>query len=155
MLSDPRFNDGSTLALLKHYGLQPRQVVLEITETAVFADGTQIEDLIRLNADHGFGIALDDFGAGNTALAWLQVLPIDTLKLDRRFSSTIDTTASRAIVASIVQHAAALGIASLAEGIQTHDQLTSLTDLGCDYTQGFLLGRPQAAEDLTARLTPA
>ncbi len=105
--------------------------------------------------DRGFGVALDDFGAGNTALAWLQGLPIDVLKLDRRFTAGIDIPATRSIVGAIVGLAAELGIVTLAEGIQTHDQLTCLTELGCDYTQGFLLGRPQAAGELTARLTPA
>jgi diguanylate cyclase (GGDEF)-like protein/PAS domain S-box-containing protein len=136
-------------------GIEPGRVQLEVSETILPGQVTAIRDRLVALRELGFGIALDDFGAGNTALAWLQVLPIDTLKLDRRFSSTIDTTATRAIVSSIVQLAAALGIASLAEGIQTHEQLTSLTDLGCDYTQGFLLGRPQAADELTARLTPA
>ncbi len=153
-LADPALPE-TLAAMAAAQGVEPGRVHLEVSETLLPGQVTTIRDRLIALRELGFGIALDDFGAGNTALAWLQVLPIDTLKLDRRFSSTIDTTASRAIVASIVQLAAALGIASLAEGIQTHDQLTSLTDLGCDYTQGFLLGRPQAAEDLTARLTPA
>jgi EAL domain-containing protein (putative c-di-GMP-specific phosphodiesterase class I) len=135
--------------------VEPGRIHVEISETLLPGQVTVIRDRLLALRELGFGIALDDFGAGNTALAWLQVLPIDTLKLDRRFSSTIDTTPTRAIVSSIVQLAAALGIASLAEGIQTEEQLASLTDLGCDYTQGYLLGRPQAAEELTARLTPA
>ena len=153
-LADPGLPD-TLAALAAARGVEHSRVHVEISETLLPGQVSKIRERLLALRELGFGIALDDFGAGNTALAWLQVLPIDTLKLDRRFSSTIDTTPSRAIVASIVQLAAALGIASLAEGIQTHEQLTSLTDLGCDYTQGFLLGRPQAAEELTARLTPA
>ena len=153
-LADPTLPD-TLAAMAAANGVEPGRVHVEISETLLPGQVTTIRDRLVALRELGFGIALDDFGAGNTALAWLQVLPIDTLKLDRRFSATIDTTPTRAIVASIVQLAAALGIASLAEGIQTHEQLTSLTDLGCDYTQGFLLGRPQAAEELTARLTPA
>jgi EAL domain-containing protein (putative c-di-GMP-specific phosphodiesterase class I) len=142
-------------ALAARHGVEPDRISVEISESLLPGHVAAVRDPLVALHDAGFGVALDDFGAGNTALAWLQVLPIDTLKLDRRFAGTIDTTATQAIVASIVQLAAALGIASLAEGIQTHAQLASLADLGCDYTQGFLLGRPQAAEDLTARLTPA
>jgi diguanylate cyclase (GGDEF)-like protein/PAS domain S-box-containing protein len=153
-LADPSLPD-TLAAMAAAQGVEPGRIHLEISETLLPGQVTVIRDRLLALRELGFGIALDDFGAGNTALAWLQVLPIDTLKLDRRFSSTIDTTPTRAIVSSIVQLAAALGIASLAEGIQTHEQLASLTDLGCDYTQGYLLGRPQAAEELTARLTPA
>ncbi len=153
-LSDPGLPDDLARLAAVH-DVEPSRIHVEVSESLLAGQVTAIRDPLVKLRDAGFGIALDDFGAGNTALAWLQVLPIDMLKLDRRFSSTIDTTPSQAIVAAIVQLAAALGIASLAEGIQTEAQLRCLTDLGCDYTQGFLLGRPQAAEDLTARLTPA
>jgi len=137
------------------HGVDPARVHVEVSESQLAGQVPTVRDPLVALRDAGFGIALDDFGAGNTALAWLQVLPIDTLKLDRRLSSTIETTPSQAIVSAIVQLASALGIASLAEGIETPAQLRCLTDLGCDYTQGYLLGRPQAAEDLSARLAPA
>jgi len=153
-LADPGLPDDMARLTAAH-GVDPARIHVEISESLLAGQVATIRAPLVALRDAGFGIALDDFGAGNTALAWLQVLPIDMLKLDRRFSSTIDTTPSQAIVAAIVQLAAALGIASLAEGIQTPAQLRCLTDLGCDYTQGYLLGRPQAAEELTARLAPA
>jgi len=153
-LADPSLPD-DLAALAAARGVDPARVHVEVSETVLPEQVTAVRGPLLALRDHGFRISLDDFGSGNTALAWLQVLPIDTLKLDRRFSSTIETTATQAIVSSIVQLAAALGIASLAEGIQTQAQLTRLRDLGCDYTQGFLLGRPQAAEALTARLSAA
>jgi diguanylate cyclase (GGDEF)-like protein/PAS domain S-box-containing protein len=142
-------------ALAARHGVEPDRISVEISEGLLPGHVAAVRDPLVALHDAGFGVALDDFGAGNTALAWLQLLPIDTLKLDRRFAGTIETAATQAIVGSIVQLAAALGIASLAEGIQNQAQLARLTDLGCRYTQGFLLGRPQAAEDLTARLAPA
>jgi EAL domain-containing protein (putative c-di-GMP-specific phosphodiesterase class I) len=102
--------------------------------------------------ERGFGLALDDFGAGNTALAWLQELPIDMLKLDRRFARSLDTPSTQAIVESLVRLAPALGIATVAEGVESEAELDVLRGLGCDYLQGFALGRPEPAADLTARL---
>ncbi len=143
VLSDPRFNDGSTLALLKHYGLQPRQVVLEITETAVFADGAQIEDLIRLNADHGFGIALDDFGAGHSGLVTLVHSAPDFIKLDRALVREIQRHGYRQhLVKSLVAFASSVDATLIAEGVETWDELTVLLRLGVRYAQGFLVARP-------------
>jgi diguanylate cyclase (GGDEF)-like protein len=153
-LADPSLPEDLS-ALAAEHDVPPRRINLEVSEGTLAGQVDAIRERLGELRDLGFGIALDDFGAGNTSLAWLQQLPIDLLKLDRRFSAGIAEPATQAIVASLVQLSTALGIASLAEGIQTHEQLARLTDLGCNYTQGFLLGRPQAAGDLTARLTPA
>lgn len=111
-----------------------------------------IRDHLLAIRDRGFGVALDDFGAGNTALAWLQQLPIDLLKLDRRFITTVSDPGSQAILAAVLGLAPALGIASLAEGVESSEQLRTLSALGCDFAQGYHLALPQPADALTAQL---
>lgn len=128
-------------------------VSFEISERLLEADLPTIRDhLLRIRA-LGFGVALDDFGAGNTALAWLQELPIEVLKLDRRFIATSDDPASQAIAAAVLQ--LALGIASLAEGVETPAQLAKLRELGCDFAQGYHIALPQPAYMLVERLAPS
>jgi EAL domain-containing protein (putative c-di-GMP-specific phosphodiesterase class I) len=99
------------------------------------------------------GISIDDFGTGYSSLAYLRTLPIDELKIDRSFISPLDEDASAAaIVASVVTLGHALGLAVVAEGVETEGQLNALRRLGCDLAQGFYLARPQAVQELTPML---
>ena len=92
----------------------------------------------------GFRLSIDDFGTGEASLAYLADLPSDELKLDRRFIGRIcDSTRERAIVASTIGLAHALGQTVVAEGIEDAPTLAMLRDMGCDQAQGFYLGRPQ------------
>jgi diguanylate cyclase (GGDEF)-like protein len=139
-------------AITDERGVDPGRVHFEISERMLTTELAPVRRQLHALRRRGFGLALDDFGAGNTALAWLQELPIDLLKLDRRFARTLDSPATQAIVGSLVRLAPALGIATVAEGVQSDVELDVLRGLGCDYVQGFALGRPQPAADLTARL---
>ncbi len=134
------------------HGIDPGRVLLEISERMLTSTLDATSELVAALRGRGFGIALDDFGAGNTALAWLRRLPIDILKLDRQFTMGLDEPATRAIVAAISQMAPALGVTSLAEGVETSSQLAALRELGCDYAQGFHFSRPVPAADATALL---
>jgi EAL domain-containing protein (putative c-di-GMP-specific phosphodiesterase class I) len=92
----------------------------------------------------GFRLSIDDFGTGEASLAYLADLPSDELKLDRRFVSRIlDSERDRVIVASTIGLAHSLGQKVVAEGIEDHETYQMLRKLGCDYAQGFYLGRPQ------------
>ena len=92
----------------------------------------------------GFRLSIDDFGTGEASLAYLADLPSDELKLDRRFIARIcDSDRERAIVASTIGLAHALGQTVVAEGIEDAPTLALLHDMGCDHAQGFYLGRPQ------------
>jgi EAL domain-containing protein (putative c-di-GMP-specific phosphodiesterase class I) len=124
-------------------GLRPRQLCIEITETAIIRDRhTALEHITSLH-DMGVLIALDDFGTGHASLAYLQDFPIDILKIDLSFVSTVDTDhKSAALVAGIIQLARALGASTIAEGIERRAQLETLRALGCDHGQGYHLGRP-------------
>jgi diguanylate cyclase (GGDEF)-like protein/PAS domain S-box-containing protein len=140
------------LALTHERRVDPARVHFEISERMLTMELPPVRRQLHALRERGFGLALDDFGAGNTALAWLQELPIDMLKLDRRFARSLDIPSTQAIVESLVRLAPALGIATVAEGVESEAELDVLRGLGCDYLQGFALGRPQPAADLTARL---
>jgi EAL domain-containing protein (putative c-di-GMP-specific phosphodiesterase class I) len=93
------------------------------------------------------GIAIDDFGTGYSSLSYLRRFPIDALKIDRSFvSSMLEETGSLEIVRAILSLAGTLRIKTVAEGVETQDQLLKLKELGCDYGQGYLFARPLARE---------
>jgi diguanylate cyclase (GGDEF)-like protein len=130
---------------------QRLSLCLEITESVLLSAETLpvLHDLKGL----GVRLAVDDFGTGYSSLASLRKYPVDVVKIDRQFITGIDTDPSaRAVVKAIVEVTHALGMESLAEGVETREQLDVLGELGCDVAQGFLLARPAPAEDLVDRL---
>jgi EAL domain-containing protein (putative c-di-GMP-specific phosphodiesterase class I) len=103
----------------------------------------------------GVEVAVDDFGTGHSSLSYLHRLPIDTLKVDRSFVSQItECKESVAIVRAIIAMAGGLGLKIVAEGVETEEQLATLTNLGCEVIQGFLFSRPLHAEAVWEVLTP-
>lgn len=143
VLSDPRFTDGSTLALLARYGVSPRQIVLEITETGAFSDLEQLQRLTRQCMGHGFGIALDDFGAGHSGLVTLVNSSPHFIKLDQALVRDIHQHGYRQhLVKSLVNFASSVDSTLIAEGIETWEELNVLLRLGIRHAQGFLVARP-------------
>jgi diguanylate cyclase (GGDEF)-like protein/PAS domain S-box-containing protein len=133
-------------AALAEAGVDPALIWLEITESALMVDPVgavqQLERLRRL----GLRVAMDDFGTGYSSLAHLQRFPVDTLKIDQSFVQRLDQVGEDAsIVSAIVGLAKALRLKTIAEGVETTDQLAALHELGVDEAQGFLYGRPQPA----------
>jgi len=125
-------------------GLSARRVHLEITESALLDASPAVLKEVHEVADLGVQIALDDFGTGYSSLSLLRDLPVSTVKIDRSFVTPVATDrATRAIVRSVIALCQELDIATVAEGIETQEQLTSLRALGCDLGQGYLLGRPR------------
>jgi EAL domain-containing protein (putative c-di-GMP-specific phosphodiesterase class I) len=123
--------------------LDPRQLTLELTESTALddLDGT-IAALERLRV-LGVRFALDDFGTGHSSLGYLHRLPVDEVKIDRSFVSSLTTNrVASAVVQAVVTVATAVGVGVVAEGIESLDQLRAVTNLGCNVGQGFLLGRP-------------
>jgi EAL domain-containing protein (putative c-di-GMP-specific phosphodiesterase class I) len=120
-------------------GLPATQVVLEITETAIMQNTDVAVRLLRRLRDQGFRVAMDDFGTGYSSLAHLRDLPISALKIDRSFVADItDEQGALAIVASIVDLARGVGVAVIAEGVETPEQSALLQRLGCVTAQGWL-----------------
>jgi len=130
-------------------GLQSAALELELTETGVMRDIKRSIDSLQGLKQLGVRLALDDFGTGYSSLAYLTQLPIDTLKIDRSFVDKLGQSGqSRAVVRSITALAQALGLSTIAEGVETREQLDSLRALGCDEVQGFFFAQPMPPADL-------
>jgi len=137
----------------------PAGVDIEITESMLMQDlDLSIAKLSELR-EAGIGVAIDDFGTGYSSLRMLAKLPVDTLKVDRSFVQSIaDTPNMMTLVSTIVSLARAFGMKTVAEGVETTEQLQLLRRIKCDQAQGFLLSRPTPAADVPgviARLTRA
>lgn len=134
---------------LTRAGLGPRDLILEITETAAADATTGLRDNAAQLHEFGVRIALDDFGAGYSSLARLVTLPFTELKLDRTLTAPgLDASVSGALLRSTVSMSADLGVDLIAEGIETPAQLELLRRHGCPFAQGYLLGPPQKPEDI-------
>lgn len=137
------------LKLLDKYNVDAKDIELEVTESVLIDDFDSITQKLKSLREHGIKISLDDFGTGFSSLSYLKRLPIDTLKIDKSFIDTVLTdTATRIITESIVSMVRTLGYECIAEGVENKQQYDYLNSIGCDIIQGFLLGKPQPAEDI-------
>jgi len=124
-------------------------IALELTETATVRNTELARQYMQKFREIGFKIALDDFGTGCSSLAYLLEFPVDIIKIDRRFVSSLPhSIKGRAITRSIVVLAATLGLQVIAEGIEHVDELRILQELGCNFIQGFYFSRPLPAEEV-------
>ena len=132
-------------------GIPPQLVEVELTEAAALDSmDVAVSTMLRLR-EAGVSIAIDDFGVGQSSFSYLKELPIDTLKIDRSFVRDLTSDRrSRAIVEAVVTMAQSLDLRVVAEGIEDHDQLGILRDIGCDEGQGFLFSRAIPATDFAA-----
>jgi diguanylate cyclase (GGDEF)-like protein len=136
-------------AALAASGLDASALVIEITETAIMRDAESTARQLRVVKALGVGIAIDDFGTGYSSLAYLRQFPVDILKIDRSFITPItDSVESRALLHTLVQLGKQLGLKTLAEGIEQHEQFCHLQEEQCDSGQGFMFARPLAAADV-------
>ena len=134
---------------LGRHGLDPARMVVELTETAAMAEQARAEPLLERLAAGGIRVAIDDFGAGYSSLARLRELPVDVLKVERRFLTDVpDHDDASAVVTAILDLGAALGMDVVVEGVETDEQRAFLLERGCRLAQGFLLGRPAPAAEL-------
>jgi diguanylate cyclase (GGDEF)-like protein/PAS domain S-box-containing protein len=142
-------------AALADSGLDPTSLILEMTETTLMRDSH--ESALRLTAlkDLGIRLAIDDFGTGYSSLAYLQQFPVDILKIDRTFVGTGADRASTALVHALIELGSALGLKTVAEGIETVDQLMRLKHEGCDAGQGFYFSHPLEVADAQRFLATA
>jgi EAL domain-containing protein (putative c-di-GMP-specific phosphodiesterase class I) len=140
-------------AVLEETGTDPADLCLEITETVVLEDTERSRAALRALKDHGVRIAIDDFGTGWASLSLLKRLPVDFIKVDRSFVSGLGRDPEdEPIVSAVLGLADALGLTTIAEGVETADQLARLRRLGCRYAQGFFFGRPVPADEVEGLL---
>jgi diguanylate cyclase (GGDEF)-like protein/PAS domain S-box-containing protein len=135
--------------VLARTGARADRLMLEVTESALIDDRVARSALAALEA-LGVGLALDDFGTGFSSLTSLRRYPFGTVKIDQSFVAEMTgNTRDRAIVRNVINLAHDLGMKIVAEGVETAEQLSVLTDIGADAAQGYYLGRPAPARDLT------
>jgi diguanylate cyclase (GGDEF)-like protein/PAS domain S-box-containing protein len=127
-------------------GTDPDRLCLEVTERALAANPASAATTLKRLSALGVRVSVDDFGTGYSSLASLQYLPISSLKIDRSFVARLDLDPEDdAMVAAVIGLAHTLGLAVIAEGVETPRQLAKLDELGCDYAQGYLFARPETA----------
>ncbi|MFM8746851.1 MAG: putative bifunctional diguanylate cyclase/phosphodiesterase [Aestuariivirga sp.] len=139
------------LRTLEQHGMPAYRLEIEITEGTLMTDSELVLTQLRTLRDLGVGVALDDFGTGYSSLSYLCRFPFSKIKIDRSFTLALDVSPSaKAVLRSIVKLGHSLGMAVTAEGIETSRQMSLFRDIGCDQAQGYLLGRPSPAADLSA-----
>jgi diguanylate cyclase (GGDEF)-like protein/PAS domain S-box-containing protein len=141
LLSQPGVVDLVT-GVLERSGLPAHRLGVEVTERLLGADMPQAVGALRQLQTIGVGVYLDDFGTEYSSLARLRQLDFDVLKIDRSFVADLADPSSRIIVASVIGMARALGLETVAEGVDMQEQYDTLAELGCDAIQGYLLARP-------------
>lgn len=140
--TDRKFLD-RVVETVKDTGADPACIILEITESSLMHSPEESERILKRLKALGFKVAIDDFGTGYSSLSYLKRLPVDMIKIDISFIRNVTSNpVDRAIVSAIVDLSKTLNLRTVAEGVETPDQLRVLESLGCSYAQGFLLGRP-------------
>jgi diguanylate cyclase (GGDEF)-like protein len=149
-LSDPKLID-QVAETLSSTGLPAERLVLEITETALLNSAP--DRVLASLREMGIRVSLDDFGTGYSSLEHLRRFPVDSIKIDKVFIERVTGGLPQSALArAIVQLGQAMGLATVAEGIETAEQAAVLRDLGCGYGQGYFFARPMTGEALRRRL---
>jgi diguanylate cyclase (GGDEF)-like protein/PAS domain S-box-containing protein len=144
---------GQIAALLRKWEIASDRLTLEITESTIAADPERTTTVVQQLSGLGVSIAIDDFGIGYTSLAHLARLAIDQIKIDRSFVTNMkEDSHGAAIVRSIITLGHDLGLKVTGEGVETQAAYDRLASLGCDLIQGFHIGRPMPAADITRLL---
>jgi diguanylate cyclase (GGDEF)-like protein/PAS domain S-box-containing protein len=134
-------------------GLDARCLELEVTESVIMHDAQSVTESLRRLKDMQLELAIDDFGTGYSSLSYLKRFPIDRLKIDKSFVQDVTAdTDDAAIIVAIIALTRNLGLRTIAEGVETSEQLDFLRQQGCHEAQGFLLGRPLPPVDCAALL---
>ncbi len=147
---DGRFRE-QILGLLAEYRFPPEYLEVEITESVLMDQPEVVQDELAKIREHGICIAIDDFGSGFSSLNYLKNFSVDIIKIDREFIRDCHRDKNdQAIILGIIALAKNLNLKIVAEGVENEEQMAFLRTTGCDYAQGFHLGRPMNTEDLAA-----
>lgn len=138
----------SLKSLILDTGVNTAWLDAEITESIMITEGEKIESIFQALRKLGLSISIDDFGSGYSALSYLNKYHFDKIKIDKSLIDHVssDNKSGIHVVAAVISMAKAVGVKTLAEGVETQEQLDILMELGCDAVQGYLLGRPVPAD---------
>lgn len=151
-LNNPAYVD-TLKSIIKKYDIDPGVIELEITESAFFCNMDIIFDITRRLHNIGFRLSIDDFGSGYSALNILKDIFMDVLKIDREFlKETSNTVRGKKIIKNIIMMSKDLGMETVAEGVETKEQVKFLREYGCDLAQGYYYAKPMPMEDFNALL---
>lgn len=150
-LCNPDFAS-NVISVLRELEFEPRRLTLEITEGVLMSNPDQVRRTMDALRAVGVGFALDDFGCGYASIGALRQFGFNRMKLDRSLVSAIEEGQGVGVLHATISLATALGIPVTAEGVENPNQADVLTRAGCDLLQGYLLGRPAAAEEITKAL---
>jgi len=138
---------------LDRAGLEAKYLELELTERLALGDINYTVQQMNALRKMGILLAMDDFGTGYSSLSYIQLLPLTLLKLDRSFIIEIETDkVAQEIVSAVIKIAKSMNMETIAEGVEYEKQSEILKNMGCDYIQGYLYGKPMPAEDFEKRL---
>ncbi|WP_404397549.1 EAL domain-containing protein [Idiomarina loihiensis] len=138
-----------TKAILEKFDIKPGELTVEITENVLVNDTQRIADLLQQLRDMGLDVAIDDFGSGFASLRYLNMLPVNKLKIDRSFIENIhENSHNAAITCGILNMVADIGIETVAEGVEKEEECAYLVEHGCHFMQGFLFSKPKPLGEL-------
>lgn len=150
-----RGSSARLLAILEEAGLHPTRLQIELTETALLADYEVARSNLHSLRSAGARIVLDDFGAGHASVSYLREMHFDGLKLDGSFLSSIsDSLRAQRLLTGVLGLSASMRLASIAEHIETEEQLAFLREHGCNEGQGYIISRPLAPEEAAGKAAP-
>ena len=152
-LRQPEFVD-TLIELVEHHRVDPRLVVLEVTEAVLADESQRMRDTFERLSRFGVRFAVDDFGSGTASLNYIQRYPVDFIKIDSKAIAASTSGTGPSLTRVILQMAESMDVLTVAEGVETTGQLHQLRHWGCDLGQGYLLSHPLEAEEIATRFGP-
>jgi len=138
-----------TVALIESSGIDPRRIIIEVTETALMQDYEQVQDSLRILRSMGLKVALDDFGSGQSSLSYVHQLSLDKIKIDRGFIRNIEAQENaRNIVKTVIDLCRNLKFDCVVEGVETAEQVEIINRLGCSTMQGYFFAKPMPQSEV-------
>jgi EAL domain-containing protein (putative c-di-GMP-specific phosphodiesterase class I) len=144
--------------VLEESNVEAKNILLEITESSLLKNHETVEKILNNLNKKGVKLAIDDFGTGFSSLSYLTKFPVDFIKIDKSFIKDIETqpenvdTVEKKLIKAMIGLAHSIDLICVAEGVEVASQFKYLSSVGCDYMQGYHLGKPLSANEITALL---
>lgn len=151
---DPRMLAERIIRIIKEYDIDPKYIIIEVTETTEASEQKDLYDFIKNMSEAGIATSIDDFGTGCSTLSVLRDFPVNEIKIDRSFiNHEAFSTQDQIIIKSIIQMARQLNLNVITEGVETEEQARFLLELGCNHAQGYLYDKPLEQSAFESRLS--